>query len=213
MKFGLSFFLPLLKLIKACSELWNVSTAAGLSCLPQQLASKRLCLPEPLLPLLQVMLCRYKTLCTEKLCAQEHRCTFIILWKFEPENFLDNFYHFCDSLNWWVTVSPFFLIFIYYFLCDLFLHLFSSLKHKARAAALSTTCMWSPWRMSFTNIILLMGLVQVLLLLKDLSCWLPSVPWLLTHVSIDGSVCEYRLNFHKCRSKGINLTISSFFFC
>lgn len=131
MKFGLSFFLPLLKLIKACSELWNVSTAAGLSCLPQQLASKRL--PEPLLPLLQVMLCRHKTLCTEKLCAQEHRCTFTILWKSEPENFLDNFYNFCDSLIWWVSV-PFFS----YIHLLLFVWLFSPLIFVSQAQSQSS---------------------------------------------------------------------------
>lgn len=154
--------------------------------------------------LLQVMLCRYMMLCTEKSRAQEHRCTFTVLWKAEPESLLDNFYHFCDSLIWWVTVSPFFPIFIYYFLSGIFLHLYSSLKHKGRVAALSTICMWSPWLMYFTNVILLMGFVQVLLFLKDLSCWLPSVPWVLTQwVSIDSSVCEYRLNFHKCRTEGI----------
>lgn len=130
--------------------------------------------------LLQVVLFRYKILCGEKFCTQQHRFTFEILWKLEPDNFLDIFYHFCDSLTWWVKTSPFFL-FICYFFSGLFLHLLSSLKYKARAAALSTTCMWSLWLMYFVNVILLMGLVQVLLLLKDLWCWLRSVPWLLTH--------------------------------
>lgn len=45
-------------LIKACSQLQNVSTAAGLSCLPQQLAFKRLSLPEP-------------SLCSAASCALE----------------------------------------------------------------------------------------------------------------------------------------------
>lgn len=90
--------------------------------------------------MLQVVLCRYKILCAEKSCAQEHRLTFTILWKSEPHNFLDIIYHFCDSLIWWVTMSRSFLL-IYYFFWPFSLLIFISQTQSQSSCPLHYLCM------------------------------------------------------------------------